>query len=194
MLPPKEQVARALLMRGTVFLHLDPRRSDVQAPSWLRNDPQLVLQIGLDMPVPIPDLRVDRRGFSGTLAFDDVSHLCVVSWEAIYAIIGEDGKGLVWPESMPEELTREVRKEQLAGRGSEPARGASRDREPNMQKPEWRSAATKQPVFHCVKSETKQDQPPDRTRRPRTRQLEDGKARPPRKASRELPPYLRVVK
>ena len=33
--PPKKDVARALLLRGSVFVYLDPRRDDVAVPVWL---------------------------------------------------------------------------------------------------------------------------------------------------------------
>ena len=58
LLPAKKDVARALLLRGSVFIHLDPRKASVLVPARLRLQPQVVLQVGLDMPVPIPDLRV----------------------------------------------------------------------------------------------------------------------------------------
>ncbi|HEY5243724.1 MAG TPA: hypothetical protein VIJ22_19725, partial [Polyangiaceae bacterium] len=60
-LPPKKEVALALLERSNdrgIFVHLDPRQATVVVPPWFKKQPQLVLQIGLNMPVPIPDLRL----------------------------------------------------------------------------------------------------------------------------------------
>src|SRR5689334_172625 len=115
-LPDKRDVARALLLKGTVFVHLDPRSEDVRVPSWLKRQPQLVLQVGLDMPVPIPDLRVDDGGVFGTLSFNRTSFTCSVPWDAIFAVVGDDGRGMVWPGSMPQEIAAEVERESKRGR------------------------------------------------------------------------------
>lgn len=110
-LPPKLEVARALLLRGNIFLHLAPRRPGVLVPEYLREHPQLVLEIGLDMVVPIPDLRLDDEGFSGTLSFARTPTFCRVPWDAVFALRGDDGWTMVWPESLPEELLAEMERE-----------------------------------------------------------------------------------
>jgi hypothetical protein len=115
-LPNKKDVARALLLKGTVFVHLDPRSDSVAVPAWLKRQPQLVLQVGLDMPVPIPDLRVDDSGVIGTLSFSRTSFTCVVPWDAVFAVVGDDGRGMVWPASMPPEIAAEVEREAQRGR------------------------------------------------------------------------------
>lgn len=110
-LPKKLDVARALLLRGSVFVHLDPRVEQVVVPNRLCNQPQVVLQIGLDMPVPIPDLRVDGSGVYGTLSFKGVPFTCFVPWDAVFALVGEDSKGMVWPSEMPPEITADAEEE-----------------------------------------------------------------------------------
>ena len=45
-LPPKKDVALALLENSTLFLHLDPRQGEVKVPPWFKKQPQLVLQVG----------------------------------------------------------------------------------------------------------------------------------------------------
>src|SRR5689334_5193758 len=110
-LPSKQDVARALLLKGTMFLHLDPRIEGVVVPPWLKRQPQLVLQVGLDMAVPIPDLRVDEYGVFGTLTFNRTAFTCSVPWEALFALGGDDGRGMVWPDSMPKEIADEVERE-----------------------------------------------------------------------------------
>ena len=112
--PPKKDVASALLLRGSVFVHLDPRVEGVCVPNWLRQQPQLVLQIGLDMPIPIPDLRVDGDGVYGTLSFQQRPFACSVQWKAVFALVGEDGRGMVWPEDLPAEIAAEVEREAAA--------------------------------------------------------------------------------
>lgn len=110
-LPTKREVAEALLERGSVFVHLDPRHEGVSIPAWLRKQPQVVLQVGLAMPIPIPDLEVDEDGVRATLSFNRSPHWCVVPWEAVFALVGEDGRGRVFLESMPPEIRREVDRE-----------------------------------------------------------------------------------
>jgi hypothetical protein len=106
-LPPKKEVALALLERSNdrgIFVHLDPRLSAVIVPPWFKKQPQLVLQIGLNMPVPIPDLRLDDDGMSCTLSFNRSPFYCVVPWSSVFAMVGEDGRGMVWPDDVPAEV------------------------------------------------------------------------------------------
>lgn len=110
-LPPKEDVARALLLRGSVFVHLDPRADGVLLPKHLTQQPQVMLQIGLDLPIPIPDLRVDGEGLSGTLSFNRSPFHCTIPWPAVFALAGEEGRGMIWEDAMPSELTEEVERE-----------------------------------------------------------------------------------
>ena len=117
-LPPKIEVARYLLAQGSLFVHLDPRMEGVVVPKWYQSEPQLVLQIGFDMPVPIPDLQVDPEGIYGTLSFNRSPFTCNVQWDAVFALAGDDGRGMVWPDSMPEEISQEIERE--AGREPPP--------------------------------------------------------------------------
>ena len=117
-LPPKLEVARYLLAQGNLFVHLDPRLESVIVPPWYRTEPQLVLQIGLEMPVPIPELEVDTQGIYGTLSFNRSPFTCKVDWDAVFALAGDDGRGMVWPDSMPEEISEEIERE--AGRKPPP--------------------------------------------------------------------------
>ena len=103
-LPPKKDVALALLEQATVLVHLDPRGEAVQVPAWFKRQPQLVLQIGLNMPKPIPDLSVDDAGISCTLSFSNTPYFCQLPWASVYALIGASGRGMVWPEDVPKEV------------------------------------------------------------------------------------------
>ncbi len=117
-LPPKLDVARYLLAQGSLFVHLDPRMDGVVVPDWYRSEPQLVLQIGFEMPVPIPDLAVSSEGIYGTLSFNRSPFTCQVEWDAVFALAGDDGRGMVWPDSMPNEISQEIERE--AGREPPP--------------------------------------------------------------------------
>jgi hypothetical protein len=107
-LPPKKEVALALLERSSVHVHLDPRAPGVVVPAWFKKQPQLVLQIGLNMPVPIPDLRLDEVGMSCTLSFNRTPFYCVVPWPGVYAMVGDDGRGMVWPDDVPPEVANQA--------------------------------------------------------------------------------------
>lgn len=107
--PSKKDVTRALLLRtGTIFIHLNPRSAQTYVPVKLRNQDQVVLQIGLDMPVPIPDLRVDDEGIYATLSFHGVAYTCSVPWKAVFAVVGDDAKGMVYEDDMPESIKKQL--------------------------------------------------------------------------------------
>jgi stringent starvation protein B len=107
-LPPKKEVALALLERSSVYVHLDPRQEGVTVPQWFKKQAQLVLQIGLNMPVPIPDLRLDDDGMSCTLSFNRAPFFCVVPWSSVFAMVGDDGRGMVWPDDVPSEVAMQA--------------------------------------------------------------------------------------
>jgi stringent starvation protein B len=107
-LPPKKDVALALLESSSVFIHLDPRSEEVRVPPWFKKQPQLVLNVGLNMPVPIPDLNVDEDAVSCTLSFSRSPYYCFVPWTAVYALVGEDGRGMVWPDDVPPEVAAQL--------------------------------------------------------------------------------------
>ena len=89
-----------------VNVHLDPRAEGVVVPPNFKRQPQLLLQIGLNLPVPIPDLYFDDEKMSCTLSFGRVPFFCIVPWTAVFAMVGQDGRGMVWPESLPPEVAQ----------------------------------------------------------------------------------------
>lgn len=186
-LPPKRDVARALLVRGSVFIHLDPRVEGVVVPAWLKSQPQLVLQVGTDMPIPIPDLRIDDEGVFGTLSFQRSPFTCQVRWSAIFALVGEDGRGMVWPEDLPSEIAQEVEREVTRKSGIDAS-----------QLPEVEGGTNSEFGAKVTSlAEVRRSRPPAKpatngSMRPSTPPRPSG---PPRKGRpSELPPYLRVIK
>ena len=113
-LPPKKDVALALLRQSSVFIHLDPRAETVRVPVGFKKQPQLVLQVGLNMPVPIRDLDVGDEAISCTLSFNRTPHFCWIPWSSIFALIGDNGPGMVWPDDVPKEVTAQQQKQQAA--------------------------------------------------------------------------------
>lgn len=107
-LPPKKDVALALLEQASMYIHLDPRADAVQVPAWFKKQPQLVLQVGLNMAVPIPDLHVDEQGLSCTLSFNRAPFFCMIPWPAVFALVGENGQAMVWAEDVPAEVAAQA--------------------------------------------------------------------------------------
>lgn len=206
-LPAKIDIARALLVRGSVFVHLDPRHEGVCVPEYLRMQPQLVLQVGFNLVVPIPDLRFDAEGLSATLSFQRTPFYCEVPWEAIFALTGDEGEGLVWPESLPEEIHAEVDRE--VGRRVRP-RDARRTPGPRLAPSRLAPRAEPESTAWADDSLSHDEEAPahdapahdaptpahpaaelrvlDGARAKQPRQRKPGERRP------EIPPYLRVIK
>ena len=111
-MPAKKDVALALLESSTVLIHLDPRIEDVRVPAWFKKQPQLVLEVGLNMPVPIPDLSVDDDAVSCTLSFSRSPFFCFIPWSAVYALVGSDGRSMVWPDDVPPEVVAQAEQAQ----------------------------------------------------------------------------------
>lgn len=220
-LPPKKDVALALLESSTLFMHLDPRVEQVRVPPWFKRQPQLVLQIGLNMPVPIPDLNLDEGGVSCTLSFNRSPFYCHVPWKAIYALVGEDGRGMVWPEDIPPEVAAQAQA-RAQGSGAATQRGhlravptsAAAPSEPPKRETPLATSMTEaaSPTEKKKRSRRKAartgEQPggakprQSRTARPALASVDSSKSSSPRAASesagakkkRDLPPYLRIVK
>jgi hypothetical protein len=97
----KKDVALAILDKGNLLIHLDPRRTGVVVPPRFRGQPRLILQVGRGMAVPIPDLVVDNGGISATLSFDRTPFWCSMPWSSVFALLGADARGMVWDEDVP---------------------------------------------------------------------------------------------
>jgi stringent starvation protein B len=214
-LPPKKEVALALLERSTdrgIYVHLDPRRAGVTVPPWFKKQPQLVLQIGLNMAIPIPDLRLDDDGMRCTLSFSGSPFYCVVPWTVVFAIVGDDARGMVWPDDVPVEISRQAAPPRAV---ETPARPRKEDWKPEpVAEAKAEGAAKtkkprKRPALAAVADEPVPPAPPSKpAKAPRAPQPVQAApsspvvppAAPSRPAvgavrkKRELPPYLRVVK
>src|SRR5262245_19317654 len=103
--PSKQQAFLALLREGWTSLHLDARRPGVVVPTQLHGEPHLVLQYGHDLPIPIPDLEVDEYGVRATLSFSRAAHRTVVPWSAVYVVACDDGRGVLYSEDVPPDVT-----------------------------------------------------------------------------------------
>jgi hypothetical protein len=217
-LPPKKDVALALLERSSVYVHLDPRPPSVLVPARFKKQPKLVLQVGLNMALPILDLRLDDEGIGCTLSFDRSPFFCVVPWTSVFAMVGQDGGAMVWPDDVPAEVALQVKeppkpaapRELKEGALAEPESARSDTAETTKPK-----RPRRRPVLAAVSDAGGQHDP---AKPPKVVRIEGGEParragnapvpspRPAvgpaatprigglRKKKKDLPPYLRVVK
>lgn len=111
---PKRAAAERLLGEGPLDLHLDARRDDVIVPEHLKTQADLVLRVGHDLPVPIPDLALDDQGLTATLSFKRIPFHCQIPWSAIYALTNLENRGLVFQEDVPAEVRAKLAGRQVA--------------------------------------------------------------------------------
>ena len=64
-----------------------------------------MLQYGYDLAISIPDLEVDEHGVRATLSFSRTPHMTVIPWTAVYAIASVDGRGVLYPEDVPGDVS-----------------------------------------------------------------------------------------
>jgi stringent starvation protein B len=213
-LPPKKEVALTLLEGPSLFVHLDPRRTSVLVPKGFLGQSQLVLQIGLNMNIPIPDLNLDDEGITCTLSFNRAPFWCRLPWDAIYALVGEDGRGMVWPDDVPPEVAQQMQRQQAAAKPSPGKRGRAklaavesgddeaaprrRSREepkPSSKEPKRLEAVASRPqrVPAAAPSDEEASKPSSSPNAPDTPARQPSPAAG-KKPKRELPPYLRVIK
>ena len=102
--PSKQDAFLALLAEGCL-LHLDARREGVVVPTHLKGEAHLVLQYGNDLPIPIPDLQIDENGVSATLSFARTPWPTVVPWSAVYVVTSPDGRGVLYQEDVPGDVS-----------------------------------------------------------------------------------------
>jgi stringent starvation protein B len=103
--PSKRDAFSSFLREGWVSLHLDARRAGVVVPPPFASEPHLVLQYGRNMPIPIPDLEVTDDGVSATLSFARSPQRTHVPWSAVYVVACTDGRGILYYEDVPQEVS-----------------------------------------------------------------------------------------
>lgn len=203
--PDKHELMLKLLEHGSVFMHLDPRREGVVVPLHFRSQSQLVLQIGLNFPIPIRDLEIDAEGVRCTLSFNRQPFYCIVPWSGVYALVGEDGQVTVWPSELPPELMQPNEAAPAPTAGTQAVRS---------RKPKDKSTSTKKPprstptLVEAAASEGA-DKPSETPAQPAVAVAasegstgeaasseSSGGDAPKRftRSGREVPPWLRVVK
>jgi stringent starvation protein B len=103
--PSKRDAFLAFFGEGWVSIHLDARRDGVQVPDEFGDNRHLVLQYGQNMPIPIPDLDVNEKGVTATLSFSRTPYRTFVPWSAVYIVACNDGRGILYYEDVPEDVS-----------------------------------------------------------------------------------------
>jgi stringent starvation protein B len=197
-LPPKKDVMLALLERSSVFIHLDPRREDVRVPAWFKKQPQLVLQVGLNMAVRIPDLDVGDDAVSCTLSFSRTPFFCYMPWSSVFALVSDDGKGMLWPNDIPPEVAAQQAERAQKDQARERIRpvgeaGTSAAGSTGKAPPDSKPAGKKRRPSK-LRTEKEAGAPEPQGRVAAEREPTAATAQSGRESKRPLPPYLRVVK
>lgn len=103
-----EILRRLLEEEDYVLIVVNPACAGVRLPDELMAAGQPVaLHIGYRTAIPIPDLRLDEQGISGTLSFRRQPFGCQLPWPSLLQVsVGEEH--LVWlaPPPPPEERPR----------------------------------------------------------------------------------------
>lgn len=96
-LPSGPAVTHELLRQGPVIVHVDARHDGVEVPEPLRHR--------FDLRFELTDgSGVDDDQLIGELVFGDEPRRCVFPWRAVFALVGQDGLGMVWWDDVPSEL------------------------------------------------------------------------------------------
>jgi stringent starvation protein B len=146
------------MQEGRTSLHLDARRAGVVVPEHLKGEAHLVLQYGTDLPITIPDLNVDEFGVSATLSFNRTPQRTVVPWSAVYVVVSDEGRGVLYNEDVPPDVAVIAGAADTDGDG-EPGDATELDADTldGAEMPPHEG-----PVHHAVAEETPSRRPPNR--------------------------------
>ncbi len=152
--PSKLVQFQAFLDRGSVFVHLDPRRAGFEAPASILARPRVVLQVKRTLSLPLPDISVDADALRVTLTFGGEPFRCTLPWSSMFSLVADDGEVTVWPLELPRELAPDKTPKAVSDtrRGASvhpghpvslppPAIGVSRSRRPSRAPPRRPSRA-----------------------------------------------------
>lgn len=120
MITKKQAIHAGLATSFKTGLMIDTRHPDVSVPERFGGMHNLVLEIGLALPIPIPDLQVTDQSVSCTLSFGSEKYHCVIPLSAVYMVTYGDQR-LLWLLDAPPEMVRVTPPDGATGAESEPA-------------------------------------------------------------------------
>lgn len=112
----------------TVMIQIDSSHEDVEIPDHLKKNSYIVLEVGHNMSVPIPDLELTQDGVSCTLSFNRSPFQCFLPWESI---VGYGGEAV-------NQVVREHNKSRtVQGQSSAPPAPVPKDENGRVIRPDW---------------------------------------------------------
>lgn len=108
--PSKADIVINWIGHGMVRVQFDATHEDVVVPLHLKKQVDVVFEIGLDLPRPIHDLKVDQVGISGTFSFAGYGNrFCSIPWGAVFGVCSAVSDAVaVWLNDAPGEVQRRV--------------------------------------------------------------------------------------
>lgn len=92
----KKDVVTELISRDQIRIIVDPNVEGVIVPEAQKKKMPLPLDIGYEMPNPIPDLDIGETGIAATLSFSATGEYCFIPWDAVMALAQRDHIQIVW--------------------------------------------------------------------------------------------------
>jgi hypothetical protein len=94
----------------SVYLLINTAFENVVLPSdFLKSATPVVLQLGLNLSIPIRDLEITSEGWSATLSFSRRLFKVWIPWGAVCEIVNEDKtRGARFPESYPTGIAKQI--------------------------------------------------------------------------------------
>ena len=106
----KQDAIRSFLDKGLTMIHLDARKDGVVVPRQFQG--QKDLRLNLSYRFAGSHMEIDDAHVEATLTFGGMPFRCNVPLQAIYALTSQvTGAGLVFPESLPEEIVDELKRQ-----------------------------------------------------------------------------------
>jgi len=125
----KREVFQHILdSKQLVRIMLDATQEEVIVPLAHKRNRHLLLDVGTNTSPPIEDLVIDDQGVSCTLSFARKPFYCVLTWDAIFLLVGrKDNLGYLWRDDPELEMLRPHAPPDMPPKMSVVAAPASRD-------------------------------------------------------------------
>jgi len=106
----KRDALLAFLEKGMTMVHLDARRDDVVVPKHFVG--QQDLRLNLSYRFAGSHMEIGEERVESTLTFGGAPFRVIIPFAAVYALTSHvTGAGLVFPESLPDDILTALRKE-----------------------------------------------------------------------------------
>ena len=101
----KTKTLKRLLLGEYILVHVDPRASNLTLPPHLLQNETVTLKLSRLFRGA---MEVDNEKVTAELLFSGTYFTCVVPLDAIWGITSEKGENLIWVESAPKEVLKNM--------------------------------------------------------------------------------------